>query len=137
MVDGIASGVDLDDLARGVRGWHDERRSTFPADVLMELAADAYLAVGSTRTDRLELEGLEHRLLPEWPARRNVGHQKRRHALLGAIAIAAGAEPEDTGWWTVDDLWLHALLATVIFIRAAAERRQVDVRVICDELRPA
>jgi hypothetical protein len=136
VLDGIVGGVDLDELARGVRQWHDERRSTFPAEVLLELAADAYLSVGSTRAEPLELEGLESRLLAVWPARRNIGHQKRRHALLGAIAIAAGAEPEDTGWWTVDDLWLHALLAAVIFVRAAAERRRVDVGVICAELRP-
>ena len=45
-----------------------------------------------------------------------------------------GVEPEDTRWWPIDDLWLDAFLAVVVFIRAGAERRQVAVTEICDEL---
>ena len=56
----------------------------------MELAADAFLAVGSTRADRLQLDGLADRLLPECAARGNGGHQKRRHCVQGAVLIAAG-----------------------------------------------
>ena len=52
-------------------------------------------------------------MLPESPARGNVGHSKRRHCVQGAVLIAAGAEPEDTAWWSLDDLWRHALDAVV------------------------
>ena len=60
------------------------------------------------------------------PHRGNVGHSKRRHCVQGAILIAAGAEPEDTGWWSVDDLWRHALDAVAVFMRAAADRHLSD-----------
>ena len=89
------------------------RGATFPAAVLLELAADAYLACRSSRLDRLEIEGLAERMLPESPARGNVGHSKRRHCVQGAVLIAAGAEPEDAAWWSLDDLWRHALDAVV------------------------
>jgi len=100
----------------------------------MELAADAYLACGSSRTERLEIDGLAERMLPEDPARGNVGHSKRRHCVQGAIMIAAGAEPEDTGWWSVDDLWRHGLDAVVVFVRAAAERQDQSVEDVCRSL---
>jgi hypothetical protein len=71
----------------------------------------------------------------EWPARGNAGHQKRRHFIHSAIMITAGAEPEGAGWWSTDDLWLHALHAVIIFMRATAERRQMTVADICNLLR--
>jgi hypothetical protein len=48
--------------------------------------------------------------------------------------IAAGAEPEDTGWWSTDDLWRHALDAVVVFVRAAAERQDTPVEGVCNSL---
>ena len=51
--------------------------------------------------------------------------------------MAAGVEPEDTGWWSLDDLWLHALHAVVVFVRAAAERCQLSVADICKQLQTA
>ena len=116
---------------------HHGDRSTYPASVLMELAADAYLTCGSSRSDRLEVDGLADRMLPEDQARGNAGHSKRRHCVQGAIMIAAGAEPEDTGWWSTDDLWRHALDAIVVFVRAAAERRGTSVDDICRSLSDA
>lgn len=116
-LDGVRSGVDLDELCSRIRPW--------------------LLSVGSTRADRLQLDGLADRLLPEWPARGNAGHQKRRHAVHGAVLAAAGVEPDDTSWWTVDDLWQHALLAVVVFVSAAAERRDTTIADVCDEPQPA
>ncbi|MCU1360220.1 MAG: hypothetical protein JWN99_1509 [Ilumatobacteraceae bacterium] len=135
VLDGIVANIDLDDLADSVRAWHGPG-NTFPATPLLELGADAFLASRSSRQDRLQLEDLADRLLPEWPVRGNAAHQKRRYALQGAVLIAAGAEPDDTMWWAVDDLWLHALLAVVVLVRAAAERRQLSIADICSELRP-
>lgn len=71
----------------------------------MELAADAFRACGSTRSRRLQLDGLAERMLPE-----------------------------DTGWWHLDDLWRHALDAVVVFVRAAAERQDVPVETVCRSL---
>lgn len=134
VLDGLRNETGLEELCSRVRRWHGPG-STFPAEILMELAADAFLAVGSTRAERLHLDGLAERMLPEWPARGNVGHSKRRHCVQGAVLIAAGAEPEDTPWWSLDDLWQHALLAVVVFVRAAEERRHLTIAAICEELR--
>ena len=133
VLESFAAGVTVEDIATSLRPRHREG-STYPASVLMDLAADAYLACGSTREDRLQLDGLADRMLPEDPARGNVGHSKRRHCVQGAVLIAAGSEPEDTGWWSVDDLWRHALDAVAVFIRAAADRQGTTLREICDSL---
>lgn len=136
VLDALAYGRSVDDIADSLRPLHRER-SPYPASVLVELAADAYLACGSSRTDPLKVDGLAERLLPEDPARGNVGHSKRRHCVQGAILIAGGAEPEDTGWWSTDDLWRHALDAVVVFVRAAAERQGTTVEALCASLRLA
>jgi hypothetical protein len=133
---GLIEGRAIDDIADVLRP-HRREGSTYPAAVLMELAADAYLACGSSRAARLEIDGLADRMLIEDPARGNVGHSKRRHCVQGAIMIAAGAEPEDTGWWSVDDLWRHALDAVVVFVRAAAEVRGTGAETICRSLAQA
>jgi hypothetical protein len=133
VLDALIAGWPVDEIAAALRPHHGER-STFPAPVLMQLAADAFLACGSSRADRLEVDGLADRMLLEDPARGNAGHSKRRHCVQGAILIAAGADPEDTGWWAIDDLWRHALDAVVVFTRAAAERRNMSVEEICRSL---
>ncbi len=130
VLDALIAGQPIDDIADAVRPYHGPT-STYPAAALLDLAADAYLACGSTRADRLDLDGLAERMLPEDPARGNVGHSKRRHCVQGAVLIAAGAEPEDTGWWSLDDLWRHALDAVVVFVRVAAERRGTSVEDVC------
>jgi hypothetical protein len=134
VLDRLGLAPDLDELVAELRVMHHDG-STFPAAPLLELAADAYHAGGWTRDDRLVIDGLDRRLLPEWPARGNAGHQKRRHCIHSAIMITAGVEPEDTGWWSTDDLWLHALHAVIIFMRATAERRQVSIADVCNQLR--
>jgi hypothetical protein len=134
VLDGLGAARDLDELVADLRVMHRDG-STFPATPLLELAADAYLAGGWSRDDRLVIDGLDRRLFPEWPARGNAGHQKRRHCIHSAIMITAGAEPEDTGWWSADDLWFHSLHAVIIFVRATAERRQVTVADVCNLLR--
>jgi hypothetical protein len=130
LLDSLIAGRPIDDIAALLRPYH-RQAPTYPASVLMELAADAYLACGSSRTDRLDIEGLAKRMLPEDRARGNAGHSKRRHCVQGAIMIAAGAEPEDTSWWSIDDLWRHALDAVVVFVRAAAERRRISIEDVC------
>jgi hypothetical protein len=133
VLDALIAGQPIGDIADAVRPYHGST-STYPAAVLLDLAADAYLACGSTRSDRLALDGLAERMLPEDPARGNVGHSKRRHCVQGAVLIAVGAEPEDTSWWSFDDLWRHALDAVVVFVRIAAERRGTSVEDVCRSL---
>ena len=71
VLEGLSVDRDLDELEATVRLSH-RRDSTFPGAALLELAADAYVVGGWTRRDRLVVDGLD-RLLPERPARGNVG----------------------------------------------------------------
>jgi hypothetical protein len=80
VLDALIAGRTVDDIADVLRPIHVEG-STYSASALMELAADAYPACGSSRTVRLEIDGLAERMLPEGPARGNVGHSKRRHCV--------------------------------------------------------
>jgi len=134
MLDGIEGGVGVNDLHRSV-GDRFVLEPTRSPRVLLDLAAVAFVACRVSPEMPLESDGLDRRLLPEWPARGNTAHQKRRYALQAAILIAVGVEPEDASWWRHDDLWSHAFDAVIVFVRAAAERRGVSVAEICRELR--
>ena len=51
--------------------------------------------------------------------------------------IQAGVDPDlqgETYWWQTDDLWVWALDALIIYIRAAAERTGDPVAVVCNRL---
>ncbi len=104
VLDGLASGRDLDEIAGDLRRVWDEP-SGFPGDVLLGLAAEAFLAVGATPRQPLPIDRIDERFLPECPTRGNVGHQKRRFAVHSAILL-----------------------------RAAAERREVPVEAVCAEV---
>jgi hypothetical protein len=113
---------------------HD-RRPTFPARPLLELAADAFTLTGSTRDDPLELSGLTEEHLAEWAPRGSTAHHKHGDAVTAAVIIAAGAKPEDVGWWRNDDLWHHAFVAAVTHMRVAAAAQGIDVATVCERLR--
>lgn len=66
MLHALIAGRPIDDIADSVRPYHDTA-STYPAGVLLDLAADAYVACGSSRGDRLVLDGLPERMIPEDP----------------------------------------------------------------------
>ena len=68
MLDGIGQGVALNDLNRLVGGRFLSDPTMSPR-VLLDLAAEAFVACQVSRGAPLELEGLDRRLLPEWPAR--------------------------------------------------------------------
>lgn len=133
VLDGIGQGADLNDLHRSVAERFISDRTMSPR-VLLDLAAAAFMACQVSPDAPLELDGLDHRLIPEWPARGNTAHQKRRYALTAAILIAVGVEPEDASWWRHDDLWSHSFDAVIVFVRAAAERRGVSVAEVFCEL---
>ena len=109
--------------------------SKLDAQVLLDLAALAFLACSASSADPLEFDELERRYLPDSTVRGNTAHQKRRYAVTAAILSASGVEPEDTSWWKVNDLWSHAFDAAVAFVRAASQRRQLPIATICTALR--
>lgn len=130
LLDGLAAGEALDVLHSRV-GDAVGDRSSMAGRELLEVAAAAFLACGASSADPLVFDELEYRYLPDVRARGNTARQKRRYALTAAVLIASGVEPEDTGWWRVDDLWSHAFDAVVLFVRAASERRQLPIATIC------
>jgi hypothetical protein len=136
LLDGLETDADLELVHRAVGEFFIFDRSTSSRG-LLDLAAAAFMACGASPADPLEYDELERRYLPEWPARGNAAHQKRRYALTAAILLASGVEPEDTWWWRSNDLWTHAFDAVVVFVRAASERRQVPVAAIARALRSA
>lgn len=48
--------------------------------------------------------------------------------------IRGGVDPalvDNAGWWQVNDLWLWALEALIVYVRATAEHAEVSVADIC------
>src|ERR1700757_4669724 len=53
-----------------------------------------------------------------------------------SYAIHGGTEPDlldEVAWWQTDDFWQYALFAAVAYIRAAAKRASVPVRLACQQ----
>ena len=49
--------------------------------------------------------------------------------------IRAGVDPallDQIVWWRIDDLWMWAVDALVVYVRVAADRTGVDVPEICN-----
>lgn len=72
----------------------------------------------------LEYEGLRERHLPEVVCLGRVEHRNSQYALYAVASIRGGVQPDllnDAGWWNTR-LWIYAVYALVIYIRAAAER---------------
>ena len=134
MLGGIASNRDLDVLHADLAALHHPR-SNFPARPLLELAADAFLLTGPTRDHPLELATLTEELVGGVDPARQHGPSEASLRLTAAVVIAAGAEPEDVGWWQVDDLWHHAFVAAVTYGRAAAAAHGTGAATVCARLR--
>ena len=100
--------------------------NTFPGEVFLHVAADALDWCGASHADRLVLEGMPERFLPEC-AFRGRQNRKLQFAVLAAAAPRGGAEPDvldEVAWWQTDDFWQYALYAAVAYIRARRRRRR-------------
>jgi hypothetical protein len=109
----------------------------FPADALVELAADALTLTGATRATPVSLTDAHERYLPEWTISGNAAHQKSRVAIELAVALHGGIVPDYDAaaiWWRVNDLAFYAFQAAAIMMRIAAERTAEPVASICGEL---
>lgn len=75
--------------------------------------------------------------MPECGSLTKAQHHKSKYAIRAAAMIPAGVDPgllDEVGWWRTDDLWVWALDALVVFLRAAAERLGVPTGVVCERL---
>ena len=130
---GLCQGDDLSDLSARLMTLHP-RHDTFPAEVLLDLAADAIGVAGVTRGAPLEFEGIRERYLPEGTAHTKGQHHKSRFALRAAAMVRAGVDPgllDEVQWWQTDDVWYWSLEALVTYVRAAADRTDRSVGAVC------
>ena len=107
------------------------RNNTFPAEVLLELAAEAIEESGASPEDPINYEGMRDRHLPEYHFRGKYQQHKSHYALMAAAMIRAGVYPDlldEADGWGIDDMWKFAFYALLLYGRVAAERtgRSID-----------
>jgi hypothetical protein len=121
---GLVADRDSDSIMEQLAALHP-RNNTFPAEVLLELAAEAIAESEASPAEPIEYEGMRDRYLPEYHFRSKSQQHKSHYALMAAAMIRAGVYPDlldEAYGWGVDDMWEYAFYALVLFGRVAAER---------------
>jgi len=131
----LAAGSDLNEIHRAL-AQHAQRDDLLLAEMLIALASEVIALGGFSASDPVEYQGFRQRFLPEIEFRGKVDHRNSQYAIYAAALMHGGMTPDvvsDTGWWR-SELWPYALYGLVAYLRAAADRRQVEVDVIVREL---
>jgi len=121
---GLTADEDADSIMEQLVALHS-RNNTFPAEVLLELAAEAIEESGASPADPIQYEGMRDRHLPEYHFRGKYQQHKSHYALMAAAMIRAGVYPDlldEAHGWGIDDMWTYAFYALVLYGRVAAER---------------
>jgi len=123
---GLTAGeeADVDSILEQLAAMHS-RNNTFPAEVLLELAAEAIEESGASPADPIQYEGMRARHLPEYHFRGKYQQHKSHYALMAAAMIRAGVYPDlldEADGWGIEDMWTYAFYALVLYGRVAAER---------------
>jgi hypothetical protein len=120
---GLATGEDYDSILDRLGQVHVPN-TTFPADVLLELAAEAIGESGASQAEPIEYEGIRERYLSEYEFRGKSQQHKSHYALTASAMIRAGIYPDlvDEVYWGIEDMWSYAFCALVAYTRAASER---------------
>ncbi len=130
---GLVRDDDLRDVAARLELLHP-RNDTFPAEVLLELAADAIAISGASVRSPLEFEAIRGRYLPDGVAHTKAQYDKSKFALRAAAMLRGGVDPgllDEVQWWQSDDLWYWSLEALAAYVRAAADRTGQSVESVC------
>jgi hypothetical protein len=133
---GLTAGQDLDSIMERMAELHP-RNNTFPADVLLELAAEAIVESGASSAEPLQYEGMRDRHLPERSFSGKSQQHKSHYALSAAAMIRAGVYPDllDEGsGWGIDDMWEYGFYALLVYARAAAERTDRSPEVVANAI---
>src|ERR1700760_2915822 len=120
LLDGLARDADIFEVLSGLALLHP-RNDTFPGEVFLHLAADAWEWCGASRAEPLHLEGLRERFLPEatFRGRQNA---KFQYAVLAAAGVHGGTEPDlldEVASWPTEDFWHYTMYAAAAYIPAA------------------
>jgi hypothetical protein len=121
---GLNTDQDGDSIMEQLVALHPPN-DTFPAEVLLELAAEAISESGSSQAEPTQYEGMRDRYLPEYRFRGKSQQHKSHYALMAAAMIRAGIYPDlldEAYGWGADDMWKYAFYALVLYGRVAAER---------------
>jgi hypothetical protein len=119
-----AEDADVDSIMEQLAVLHP-RNNTFPAEVLLDLAAEAIEESGTSPADPIQYEGMRDRHLPEYQFRAKSQQHKSHYALMAAAMIRAGVYPDlldEAYGWGIEDMWRYAFYALVLYARVAAER---------------
>ena len=132
-LDGIGRGTDPSDL-RAELALLLPNHDVFPAEVLLELAADAIDESDASRLAPIEFETLRDHYLPASDAHTRAQHYKSLYALRAAAMIRAGVDPgllDEISHWRNDDLWAWSLDALLVYLRVAAQRTDLPLPAVC------
>jgi hypothetical protein len=133
---GLGTGEDHDSIMDRL-GQLQLPNNTFPAEVLLELAAEAIGEAGASQAEPIEYDGIRELYLPEYEFRGKSQHHKSHYALTAAAMIRAGIYPDllDEGyWWGIEDMWRYAFYAVVAYARAASERTGRSLEEVADAM---
>ena len=118
VLSGVAEAMELADLAAQLVPFHP-KHNTFPAEVLLQLSADAIEESGATREQPIEFADIRKCYLPECVAHTKAQHHKSEYALRAAAMVRGGVDPgllEEVVWWQSpqprgEHDWAHAAIA--------------------------
>ena len=121
---GLVAGEHSEPIMVQLAALHP-RNNTFPAEVLLELAAEAIAESGTSPAKPIQYEGMRDRYLPEYHFRGKSQQHKSHYALMAAAMIKAGVYSDlldEAYGWGIDDMWEYAFYALVLYGRVAGER---------------
>jgi hypothetical protein len=121
---GLATGEDHDSIMDRL-GQLDLPNNTFPAEVLLELAAGAIAESGVSQAEPIQYQGIRERYLSEYEFHGKSQQHKNHYALTAAAMIRAGIYPDlldEAYGWGIEDMWRYAFYALVAYVKVAAER---------------
>ena len=134
LLDGLARDADIFEELGALASLHP-RNDTFPGEVFLRLAADALEWCRASPADPLPL-GTTRAV----PARGHLPRQAERQApVRGAGRGSCPRRTEldlldEVASWQADDFWQYAMYAAVAYIRAAASRAGIPMRLACQDL---
>jgi hypothetical protein len=121
---GLTDGQVPDSVMEQLAALHPPNNA-FPAEVLLELAAEAIAESGASPAEPIQYEGMRDHYLPEYDFHGKLPQHKSHYALMTAAMIRAGVYPDlldEAYGWGIDDMWRYAFYALVLYARVAAER---------------
>jgi hypothetical protein len=125
---GIAAGADLADVGFELYPLHPKNNTVRSSSSWPPMRSRRRARLAKTRSSS---RGIRERYLPEGGAHTKAQHQRSKYALRAAAMIRGGgvgpALLDEIIWWQSDDLWVWALDAVVVYVRAAAERTGIPV----------